>query len=202
MMIGFVFLPTVLGAVGLLWLAIWPGRIDDVVLGFPLGMIMLPALGFWFVLLICLAFRDIAHDRRQVPARKWDRPIDKRRWGIWSAAIMFATLACLSLHLPQRIVFSFCAGDLQKLASRANESLIKENVDWRVGPYQVDSYETDERGGKFFRTCVGTDGLGPDQMSYGFAMQPNSWGTPFGNARYSLCHLFGEWYAFSVSNDW
>jgi hypothetical protein len=39
-------------------------------------------------------------------------------------------------------------------------------------------------------------------MSYGFAFRPNGRGTPFGNAHYRQCRLFGDWYVFAASNDW
>jgi hypothetical protein len=77
-----------------------------------------------------------------------------------------------------------------------------KELERQIGPYWVDRYGTDRRGGVYFRTHTGPDGIGPDQMSYGFAFQPNDQGTPFGNAGYQFRHLFGDWYVFAASDDW
>ena len=50
-----VFGLTVLGGVGLLTLAAWPGAVEEVVLGFCTGCLMVPLLGVWAVLLVVLA---------------------------------------------------------------------------------------------------------------------------------------------------
>jgi hypothetical protein len=71
----------------------------------------------------------------------------------------------------------------------------------RLGVYSVDRYAADPRGGIYFRTHAGPDGIGPDTMSYGFAFWPNREGTPFGKAGYGLSHMVGDWYCFSASND-
>lgn len=65
----------------------------------------------------------------------------------------------------------------------------------------MDRYGTDGRGGVYFRTATGPDGIGPDRLSFGFAFRPNAEGSLFGDARYELGHLFGEWYWFAVSDD-
>jgi hypothetical protein len=70
-----------------------------------------------------------------------------------------------------------------------------------LGAYFVDRYAADPRGGIYFRTHSGPDGIGPDTMSYGFAYQPNSEGTPFGEAGYRYSRMAGDWYCFSASND-
>ena len=75
-------------------------------------------------------------------------------------------------------------------------------LDRRLGVYRVDQYAADPRGGVYFRTHAGADGLGPDAMSYGFAFRPNREGSPFGNAGYRLFRMTGDWYGFSASNDW
>ncbi len=71
-----------------------------------------------------------------------------------------------------------------------------------LGVYYVDRYAADPRGGVYFRTHAGPDGIGPDTMSYGFAYKPNPKGTPFGRAGYHLSHVTGNWYVFSASNDY
>jgi hypothetical protein len=193
-MVRVVFALTVLGGVGLLTLAVWPGMVEVVVCGFPFGCGCLVALAAWSLLLFGLALADL-FDRPDPPARR-------RWWGVRSAAVMFATLGLLVLHVPQRVAFAFCAADLRPLADAAPDGDIGGvGLGRSVGPYQVDRYGADGRGGVFFRTATGPDGIGPDQMSYGFAFRPNGQGSPFGGSSYRLSHLFGEWYAFSVSND-
>jgi hypothetical protein len=189
-----IFTLTLLGGAGLLTLAVWPGMIQDAVFGFFIVCASVPLLGCWFLLLVGLALRDLVM-RPEPPARR-------RWWGVTSAGIMFSTLGLLWLHVPQRVAFAFCHAELRGLVDGAPVSeFYGVELGRRVGPYDVDRYGADKRGGVFFRTATGPDGLGPDQMSYGFAFRPNGRGTPFGNAKYRQCHLFGAWYAFAVSND-
>ena len=189
-----VFMPTALGAASLVTLAIWPGLIDDVVFGFPFFVISLPALGIWFLLLVCLGLFDLAGG--------W-RASNRRRWGMWSAAVMFITLGLLWFHVPQRVAFAICSTELKTFAERVPaDRLFEKSVDIQAGSYQIDVYAGDARGGVYFRTRTGPDGIGPDTMSYGFAFRPNREGTPFGNAHYQLHHLFGDWYTFGASDDW
>lgn len=189
-----IFALTSLGAVLLLTLAIWPGLLGDVVFGFPLLIVFLPLLGIWFLMLVALAVFDLQGG--------W-QPTNRRRWGLWSATVMFATLALLSLHVPERIGI---AGTYVEFDGLAHGLLAKHPVEiakgTRVGPYVIEDYAEDERGGVYFRTHIGPDGIGPDTMSYGFVYQPNSKGSPFGNAGYRFRKLFGDWYAFAVSDDW
>ena len=72
----------------------------------------------------------------------------------------------------------------------------------RLGFYGVDEYAADPRGGVYFRVYTGGDGIGPDQMSYGFAHKPNSEGSPFGAASYRVHRLGGDWFWFEASDDW
>lgn len=190
-----VFALTVAGGVGLLTLAVWPGRIEVVVFDFPFCCGLVPLLGVWFLLLVGLAVRDLA-TRPEPPARR-------RWWGLGSAGVMFATLALLWFHVPQRVAFAFCQAELRGLVDDAPAGEFGGvELGRQVGPYHVDRYAADERGGVFFRTATGPDGISPDQMSYGFAFRPNGRGTPFGNARYGHLHLFGDWYMFAASDDW
>jgi len=61
-----------------------------------------------------------------------------------------------------------------------DEFRVKE-LSQQVGPYRVDRFGADQRGGVYFRTYTGADGIGPDETSYGFALS-HGHGTPFGNA--------------------
>jgi hypothetical protein len=189
-----VFGLTVVGGSGLLGLAVWPGLLEVVVFSIPLFCVSLPLLGFWFLMLVVFGLRDIA-SRPEPPGRR-------RWWGVLSAGIMFGTIALLWFRVPQRIAFAFCYADLRGLVDAAPaDEFRREEIGCQVGPYWVDQYGADQRGGVFFRTATGPDGIGPDQMSYGFAFRPNGQGSPFGNSRYGQRHLFGDWYVFAVSDD-
>lgn len=195
---NFVFRMTCLGGLGLLALAIWPGVLDDALLSVPYILITLPIIGLWAILLIWLSLRELFDNAFSPNRKSW---IATR-----SMLVMFATLAMLLTHVPQRIVFIFFVHQLQPFLIAAPEEKYqgargRELGIW-VGPYWIDRFDFDRRGGVFFRTHVGPDGIGPDQMSYGFAFQPNKQGTPFGNAHCLRQRLFGEWFAFEASDDW
>jgi hypothetical protein len=36
-------------------------------------------------------------------------------------------------------------------------------------------------------------------MSYGFSYRPNRAGSPFGDRKYALFHVVGDWYSFQAS---
>ena len=175
-------------------MAVWPGQIEGVAFSIPLICFSLPLLGFWFLMLAMWSLNDLANLSKPTTKPSW--------WGISSAGVMSVTLGLLWLHIPQRIAFACCYADLQEMAADAPVVQREWAIGRQVGPYRVDRYGADQRGGVFFRTGTGQDGIGPDEMSYGFAYQPNGQGSPFGNASYRLRHLFGNWYAFAASNDW
>lgn len=190
-----VFGLTVAGGIGLLAAAVWPGLLEDLVFSIPLFCVSVPLLGCWFLLLVGVALRDLAARPEPPGRRQW--------WGVRSAAVMFGTMVLLWLHVPQRVAFVFAAPGLRGLVDDAPVCEYRGGVELgrQVGPYSVDRYAADRRGGVYFRTATGPDGIGPDQMSYGFAFCPNDEGTPFGNARYGRRHLFGDWWVFAVSDD-
>ena len=115
---------------------------------------------------------------------------------------MFATLGLLWFHVPQRVAFAPWAGEFEALAADAPASEYRgAELGARIGPYRVDQYAADPAGGVYFRTLDAPDGIGPDTQSYGSALRPAPNGCPFGRSQYQLVHLFGDWYAFAVSND-
>ena len=191
-----VFALTVLGGIGLVTLAVWPGMIEDLVFGFPFLCVSQPLLGFWFLLLFGLAVRDLT-TRRESPARR-------RWWGVRSVGIMFGTLGLLWLHVPQRIAFAFCYADLRGLVDDAH---VVAERDRGVGPsggaIPRGSVRTGQTGRGIHpdRHWAGRDRPAPDVLSV-LAFRPNDQGTPFGNAHYGHYHLFGDWYVFKASNDW
>ena len=192
-----IFVLTTLGGVGLLTLAVWPGVLEDVIFSIRFFILSIPILGCWFLLLVGLALWDIG--------RK-PKPTNRRRLSLWSVSVMFTVMGLLWFHVPQWIAFAFCHSEFQAMVDTAPVVEFRgvglKEVNAVIGPYWVDRYAADRRGGVFFRTGTGPDGISPDEMSYGFAFRPNDSGTPFGNARYHVRHLFGDWYTFEASDDW
>lgn len=189
-----VFALTVAGSLGLLALAIWPGLLEDLVFHSLFSCLTLPLLGGWAIYVLVIFVRDAA--------RMPDDSSKRDHWGLWSGLVMFITMALLSFGVPQRIGFALCYTGFQDLVDEGEaQQWQREDLNMQVGPYRVDRYAKDRRGGVFLRTYVGFDGIGPDQMSYGFAFRPNRQGTPFGNAGYRRWRLFGEWYFFATSDD-
>jgi hypothetical protein len=190
-----VFALTVVAGIGLLAASISPGRIATLAASIPGICFSIPLFLGWLLALVVFTLRDLAPH----PPLQAGRP----RWGLRSAGVVSVVLALFWFHVPLRAAFSIYQGELRELADAVaaldhNESM---KLNKQVGPYSIDRVEADKRGGVFFRTDVGPDGIGPDQMSYGFAFQPNKKGTPFGNARYEAWPLVGEWYVFAVSDD-
>lgn len=69
-----------------------------------------------------------------------------------------------------------------------------------IGIYRIDAIATDRRGGTYFRTLSFPDMI--DTVSWGFALRPNTDGSPFGAAGYRTTRLAGDWHVFTASNDW
>ena len=116
---------------------------------------------------------------------------------------MLLTLGLLRYYIPRRLVFPITRAAFQQLVQQAPVSTYRgKPLNQHLGIFFVDEYAADSRGGVYFRTYVGHDGIGPDQMSYGFAYQPNPRGTPFGAARYIVRPLGQGWYWFRASDDW
>lgn len=128
---------------------------------------------------------------------------ERRRAALSEVLIIgFAWLA-VSYNVALRIAFYCCETEFLAIVDRdepPTDERIKLNE--TLGMYKVDVYAIDSRGGTFFRTHAAAEGISPDTLSIGFAHRPNRYGTPFGSARYELNHLYGDWYLFSVSDDW
>ena len=108
--------------------------------------------------------------------------------------------------MPARLGLALSLGSFEELL-RADERdrgwrRSPDEVAARAGLYRVVAREQDPRGGTYFCTYEGWDGLGPDVMSYGFAHQPNPEGSPFGAEHYHTVRLLGDWHLFLASNDW
>lgn len=163
-----VFAVTMIGCVGTLVLAVWPGAL------YQAGFCSCVALPLLIPCLLLLTLSVIVRDLNRKPA-----PSSPGRWAVLSVVAVVGTTGLVWYHIPQLIAFAVVAGSMQSLvqtAPVANPQAIGfegVELDRRFGPYRVDRYAADPRGGVYFRTMTGPDGIGPDRMSYGFAFRPN-----------------------------
>jgi hypothetical protein len=206
----FLFKLAAVGGIILVGLSVYPGVLVDLLfISVLLRPLWLPAL--CIIVLIILFFRarltrkksleldldpsdeDIGGGKLVVPNV---RPI------LISTLVLILSLILIVTGTPRRAAFRFSRPSMEHFVSTAptSESEGEPICRW-LGVYYVDRYGADPRGGVYFRTHAGADGIGPDTMSYGFAYKPNPKGTPFGNARYRLLRMPGDWYVFSASND-
>jgi hypothetical protein len=126
-----------------------------------------------------------------------------RRWMGLLIAILILNLMLFATGVPRRLAFAISRPAFESLLAKAPTTAYQGvALNRQLGIYHVDRFATDPRGGVYFRSYKGADGLGPDTMSYGFAFSPNPVGTPFGRAGYGYSHLFGNWYSFNASNDY
>jgi hypothetical protein len=176
-------------------LGIWPGW----VIGCYSALLILLAgilCVAWLVTFIVVSIGAEARNRRMV----------KRQLLVLPATVCL-TLLLVENHLMQRLVFSTVHSRFAAMIASApvvdfqNGSRPPKPVDRWIGPYHLIEYAADARGGVFFLTGRGGDGIGPDMTSYGFVYQPNSQGSPFGRKYYNPVHLFGDWYMFEASDE-
>lgn len=136
-----IFRSTIVGGGGLLLLSVWPATFEDVLFGIPFVCVSLPLLGLWCVVVLACAYADfvgrpIAPDRNERLAWK-------------SAGIMFAVFVLIWLSVPMRIAFLLCRSELQKLADDPPIGALRDGrMDRRCGPYHVDRFRLDPRGGE------------------------------------------------------
>jgi hypothetical protein len=128
-------------------------------------------------------------------ARRW-------RWLILPPIVVALSLILIRYGIPRRVAFVLSRPAFERhiAMAPANRHEGKPLERW-LGVYYVDRYAADPRGGVYFRTHAGPDGIGLDTVSYGFAFRPNRDGSPYGRAGYHLSHMVGDWYCFSASND-
>jgi hypothetical protein len=169
-----------------------------------IATLMMPAIMLGFltapIWLICGALFLFLRLRRQPSPEIKARERTKRRFPksyVILVALVFVLLLC---RIPTRIALWTCSTGFGPLLRQP--PVQPEAVEKSVGLFKVDRYAKDPRGGVYFRTATGADGIGPDTMSYGLAVRPNAEGSPFGNAYYDTYHLFGDWHTFEASNDW
>jgi hypothetical protein len=185
---------TALGCLAALTISVFPGVLDDLLfLAIFVAVLAIPIILIGGVLtLIVLARRG----KLKGVTVLW-------RHFLVAALIVAGSLVLLTFYVPRRIAFAASRSAFEELVSQAHKFDHQGTpLNKRLGVYYVDEYAADPRGGVYFRVHTGPDGIGPDQMSYGFAYMPNSSGTPFGAARYEQFRLSDGWYWFCASNDW
>lgn len=183
---------TAVGAAVLFVMSIWPGYAGGCV--FLIVLPLIASLGLAWLIVV---------------AKSWPRPgepskLPALRWVILTPLLVCFTYGSLRLYVPRRIVFRTVQSQFVRHITGAPTSASGGvKFDRWLGPYRVDEYAADPRGGVYFRTGTGRDGIGPDRMSYGFVYQPNRKGSPFGAARYMLRPTGGDgWHWFQASDDW
>lgn len=116
---------------------------------------------------------------------------------------LLITPFALLTDTPRWLVFRQHQEDFEKLLQGAptpgNHSVVPLNADLSV--FWIDQWGTDARGGTYFRTMSGRADGKAERRSFGFAYKPNAEGSPFGDGRYELWHLTGDWYSFTATDD-
>ncbi|MFO0950214.1 MAG: hypothetical protein U0835_03495 [Isosphaeraceae bacterium] len=210
----------VAGCLGFVVMSAFPGLLEAFVL--PVVFLVFLAIPASFIALpvaAVLFFRWL-REPDSVKGKEWldddlatTRPVSSkgqvvRRWVQVLGLSFVLVLGSFGLALsrwPVRVGFAASRPAFERYLPAApppgGRTRAGESLGW-FGIYRVDVCARDERGGVFFRTGTGPDGVGPDRESYGFAYRPNTQGTPFGRAGYRLRRLAGDWYIFSVSDDY
>jgi hypothetical protein len=200
------------GGIAVLGLSMYPGLLGDVlfasffILVFFLS-VCLPVLAIAGV--VYLVRRHSGSGKKKVEsltkpladAIGFDRPLGRNRSLAKFAPSMIAIVVFLYFQVPLRVAFLFSRPAFDRAVTYSREWWDKK-ASARLGIYTVDSCCIDPRGGVYFRTFQGVDGISPDTMSHGFVFKPNPTGTPFGRAGYQYSHLIGDWYSFAASNDY
>jgi hypothetical protein len=176
----------------LLPLSVYPGLLPELAF---LAMVSSP---FWLPA-ACLSwwvFADTAHD---VPDL-FSPPTARRRWPAAATLLLVISCGFLWWDVPRRLAFLPTRGAFESCLAGAPAAYSSDHkFDRRFGMYHVDRLATDPRGGIYFRTRSSPDGFHASTMSYGFSHQPNPSGSPFGDEKYTLAHVVGDWYSFQAS---
>jgi hypothetical protein len=89
-------------------------------------------------------------------ARRW-------RWLVLSPIVVTLSLVLIWFGIPRRVAFLLSRPAFERLVATAPVSTYEvEPLGQRLGPYSAYRYATDPRGGVYFRTHAGPDGIGPD----------------------------------------
>jgi hypothetical protein len=193
---------TLVTACIVLGVSIWPGLLEDILLAAALLAIV------WVPLVLLGVAATAAFFYRRRRSGHLDAVPRREAFAILLIAIV--ALLLLIFHIPRQVAFVLARASFEQIVQSAplyGDTRTPVNyegraLNMRLGLYEVDEHARHPLGGVFFRTHVGADGIGPDQMSYGFVYRPNPKATPFGSAQYSVFHIRGDWYWFRVSDDY
>lgn len=119
-------------------------------------------------------------------------------WGL----ILFFMLGIFVSNTPRCLGLIFSRPAFESIVNQVSIENIGESkwLNRYFGIYYVEQYASDIRGGVYFRTNTKSV-FGREKNSYGFVYQPNTQGSPFGNANYAYQRLIDDWYSFSASDD-
>lgn len=176
----------------LLPLSVYPGLFSELTF---LAAISSP---FWMpaACLSCWTFADMAHE----VCDRLRPPPGRRRWLATAALLLIVNCGLLWSGVPRRLAFLHARSAFEASVTAAPPAYSQgATINWRLGVYRVDRLCTDPRGGIYFRTRFGPDGFHMGKMAYGFSHRPNQTGSPFGDEKYTLSHIVGDWYAFQAA---
>lgn len=182
---------SVLCSVAILTLSVWPGGLND------LTLLAVLTSCLWMPVLIVIVGWMVWRNRQQS-----QNGLLLFYEAVAVPVAVILTVSLLVFNLPMRLSFFCHRSAFERALEQVPTAERGIPAKLRLGIYQIDEYATDPRGGIYFRTAVGSDGFGPDQMSYGFVKDPNRSGTPFGRAKYRVHGLVHGWYLFAASDDY
>jgi hypothetical protein len=153
---------------------------------------------FWMPV-ACIALWAYASMSRQAPDLLSPR-LGRRRWFATAALVLVLNCCSLWCGVPRRVAFLHARPAFQaSLAAAPPAHAGGTSFGRRLGVFYVDRFAADLRGGFYFRTRSSPDGFYKYRMTYGFCHRPNPEGSPFGDGKYALAHVVGDWYAFQAS---
>jgi hypothetical protein len=176
----------------LLVLSVYPGLPAE------LAFLALVSSPFWLPS-ACVSLWCYIDMNRQVPELLGPPPARRRR-AVVAALVLVLNGGLLWGGVSRRLAFLHARPAFEAFVASAPPARDGgEGLDRRFGVYHVDRFAADPRGGLYFRTRSGPDGFYTRRMTYGFSHRPNPTGSPFGDEKYSLSHLVGDWYCFQAS---
>ena len=130
-----------------------------------------------------------------------ENSISALKYLLGSGVVVAVSCMMVYLHISLRAAFYLTENSLTEIVE--SQEFTPESLQSRqIGLWCIDKCKTDDTGGVYLRIGGEMDGISPDWISYGFAYRPDPELTPFGRAGYELTGLAGEWYFFSVSDDY
>jgi hypothetical protein len=171
-------------------LSVYPGLLTEVVF---FGLISSP---FWLPAL-CISLWVYLDTVDQVPdVAGLTLP---RCLRLVAIAVLVLNCSLLCFGVPQRLGFLHARMAFEAMVAMAPRASAGAVVmDRRAGVYQVRHCAADSRGGVYFATRSAPYGFLSGRMTHGFAYRPNPGGSPFGDEKYALSHVFGDWYVFQA----